>query len=83
MEARDVEHCQINTHLPLYQVYLFNCLLTQIANQLITRPQINVFSHVDMVKTTCWSSNRASEWMKGDLSHFERGVVAGARRPGL
>ncbi len=36
------------------------------------------------MKTTCWSSNLASEWgKKGDLSDFERGMVVGARRAGL
>ncbi len=33
----------------------------QIANQPITWQQFNAFSHLDVVKTTCWSSNRASE----------------------
>ena len=42
--------------------------------------QLNALRHVDVVKTTCWSSNRASEW---DLSDFERGMVVGARRAGL
>ncbi len=36
------------------------------------------------MKTTCWSSNRASEWgRKGNLSDFEHGMVVGARRAGL
>ncbi len=65
-------------------MHLFNCLVTQIANQPITWQQLNAFRHLDVVKTTCWSSNRASEWgRKGDLSNFERGMVVGARRAGL
>ncbi len=51
----------IYTHRPLYWVHLFNCLVTQIANQPITWQQLNAFRHLDVVKTTCWSSNRASE----------------------
>lgn len=40
--------------------------------------------YVDMVETTCWSSNWASEMeKKGDLSDFECGVVVGARWAGL
>ncbi len=36
------------------------------------------------MKTTCWSSNRASEWeKKGDLSDFESGMFVGARRADL
>ncbi len=59
-------------------------MVTQIANQPITWQQLNAFRHLDVVKTTCWSSNRASEWgRKGDLSDFERGMVVGARRAGL
>ncbi len=49
------------THRPLYLVHLFNCLVTQKANQPITWQQINEFMHLDVVKTTGWSSNRASE----------------------
>ncbi len=33
--------------------------------------------------TTCWSSNRASEWGRRDLSDFEHGMIVGARRAGL
>ncbi len=36
--------------------------MTQIANQPITWQQLNAFRHLDVVKTICWSSNRASEW---------------------
>ncbi len=47
---------------------LFNYFVTQNANQPITWQQLNAFRHLDVVKTTCWSSNRASEWRrKGDL----------------
>ncbi len=36
------------------------------------------------MKTTCWSSNRASEWARrGILIDFEHGQVVGARRAGL
>ncbi len=64
-------------------MHLFNCLVTQIANQPITWQQLNAFRHLDVVKKTCWSSNRASEWgRKGDLSDFERGMIVGARRAG-
>ncbi len=48
-----------------------------------TWQKLNPFRHLDEVKTTCWSSNRASEGKKGDLSDFERGMVVGARRAGL
>jgi len=55
-----------------------------IANQPIKWQQLIAFRHLDVVKTTCWSSNRASEWgNKRDLSDFERGMVVGARRAGL
>ncbi len=33
-----------------------------IVNQPITWQQLNAFRHLDVVKTTCLSSNRASEW---------------------
>ncbi len=52
---------QPHTHRSLYNVHLFNCLVTQIANQPITWQQLNAFRHLDVVKTTCWSSNRSSE----------------------
>ncbi len=51
-------HYSPHTHRPLYEVHLFNCLVTQIANQPITWQQLNAFRHLDVVKTTCWSSNR-------------------------
>ncbi len=38
-----------------------NCLVTLIANQPITWQQLNAFRHLDVVKTSFWSSNRASE----------------------
>ncbi len=41
--------------------YLFNCLVTQVAHQSITWQQLNAFRYLDVVKTTCWSSNWASE----------------------
>ncbi len=73
----------IYTHLSLYWVHPVQ-LLTQIANQPITRQQVNAFWHLDVVKTTCWSSNRASKWVRnGNWSGFERRMVVGARRAGL
>ncbi len=69
------------THQPLYSVLLFNCLVTQIADQPITWQQLNAFRHLDVVKTIFWSSNRASEWgKKGDLNDFECRMLVGARR---
>ncbi len=54
------------------------------ANQPITWQQLNAFRHLDVVKTTCRSSNRASEWgRKRYLSDFECGMVVGATRAGL
>lgn len=50
---------------------MFNCMLTQIViyYQLITWQKLNVFRHLDVMKTTCWSLNRASEWgWNGTLS---------------
>ena len=41
---------------------MFNYLLTQTDDQPIAWQQLNAFRHVEVVKTTCWSSNRASEW---------------------
>lgn len=35
----------------LYFLPLFNCLLTQISNQQITRQQLNVFRNADMAQT--------------------------------
>ncbi len=49
---------------------MFNCLVTQIANQPITWQQLNVFRHLDVVKTICWSSNRASEWGRKGIYDF-------------
>ncbi len=34
-------------------VQLFNCLVTQIANQPITWQQLNTFRHLDVVKMPC------------------------------
>ncbi len=74
-------HKIVYTHRPLYKVHLFNYLVTQIDNQPITWQQLNAFRHLDVVKMTCGSSNRASEWgRKMDLSDFECGVVVGGRR---
>jgi len=47
-----------------------HCLLTEMANQPITWQQLNAFRHVEVVKTTCWCSNRASELGRKDLSDF-------------
>ncbi len=62
---------------------MFNCLVTQIANQLITWQKLNAFKHRcgedDMQKFK--PSIRIGK--KGDLSDFERGMVVGARRAGL
>lgn len=52
-----IKRCSTNP-----QVHLFICSLTQSSNQPITLQQPNAFWHADMVKTTCWSSNQASEW---------------------
>ncbi len=52
-------------------------LSTQIANQPITWQQLNAFRHLDVVKTTCWSSNRASERGRKGICDFERGMVVG------
>ncbi len=65
------------THRPPYLIHLFNCLVTQIANQPITWQQLRAFRLLDVVKTTSWSSK------KGDLSDFECGMVVGARRSGV
>ncbi len=55
-----------------------------IVNQPITWQQLNAFRHLDVVKTTCLSSNLSIRMgKKGDLSDFERGMVVGARRAGL
>lgn len=40
-----------NTHWPFYWVDLFKYLLTYVANQLITWPQLNAFRDVDVFKT--------------------------------
>lgn len=43
---------QINIYTrTLYEAQCFNCLLTQIANQPNTWPQLNALRHADVVKT--------------------------------
>ncbi len=49
------------------EVHLFNCLVTQIANQPITWQQLNAFRHLDVVKT-CWSS---TEHQNGEERGFK------------
>ncbi len=56
-------------------MHLFNCLVTQIANQPIT------WSHGEDDFLKFKPSIRTGK--KGDLSDFERGMVIGARRAGL
>ncbi len=76
--------CNSNIHSPATLLGTPVQLLTQIANQPITRQQVNAFWHLDVVKTTCWSSNRASKWVRnGNLSGFEHRMVVGARQAGL
>ncbi len=62
-------------------MHLFNCLVTQIANQPITWQQLNASrcGEDDLLKFK--PSIRMGK--KGDLSDFERGMVVGARRAGL
>lgn len=53
-------------------VKMFNYLLLLTAN---TWQKVNASRHVDVLKMTCWSSKRASEWgKKGDLCGFEHGM---------
>lgn len=40
----------------------------QISNQLVTWQQLNAFTYVVLVKTTCWGSNWASEWVRTAIS---------------
>ncbi len=42
-------------------MHLFNCLVTQIANQPITWQQLNAFRHLNVVRTTSWSSTAAED----------------------
>ncbi len=44
-------HTHTHIHQPLYLLHLFNCLVTQIANQRITWQQLNAFRHLDEVQT--------------------------------
>ncbi len=60
--------------------YLFNCLVTQIANQSITWQQLNAFRYLDVVRKTCWSSNRSSEWGRKGIKVTLNRMVVGARR---
>lgn len=50
-------------HWLLSCIHLFNCSLMQMSNQPIRlQQQFSAFSHVDIIKMTCWISNWASEW---------------------
>lgn len=42
--------------------YLLNCSFMIMSDQSITWQQVNAFRQEDMIKTTCWSSKRASEF---------------------
>ncbi len=59
---------------------MFNCLVTQIADQPITWQQL-VASRCGEDDLTFKPSIRMGK--KGDLSDFEHGMVVGARRAGL
>ncbi len=72
-----------HTHTHLYKVHLFNCLVTQIANQPITWQQLNALRHLDVVRRLLKFKPSIRMGKKGDLSDFEHGMVVGARRAGL
>ncbi len=61
--------------------YLFNCLVTQIANQPITWQQLDAFRCGEEGLLKFKPSIRMGK--KGDLSDFERGMVVGARWAGM
>ncbi len=66
-----------------FNSYTCSIAWLQIANQPFTRQQLNAFIHLDVMKMTCWSSNRASERGRKGFKWSERGLVVGARRAGL